>query len=131
MGNFLAKPAKWRLFNKKETEDDWATKSDWICNDQQCPNPYTHARGDPCKLTMEDLFPSGPEPLTSQGHHSARGRFRRLADRMGQREQGQNQLVSSRKMSNPKTNKRTYTTLNHLLLARNHYITASMYMYKI
>jgi hypothetical protein len=66
MGNFLAKPAKWKLFNKKEIKDDWATKSNWICNDRQCPNPYTHARGDPCKLTMEDLFPSRPEPLTSE-----------------------------------------------------------------
>jgi hypothetical protein len=66
MGNFLAKPAKWRLFNKKEIEDDWATKSNWICNDQQCPNPYTHARGNPCKLTMKDLFPSRPEPPTSE-----------------------------------------------------------------
>ena len=66
MGNFLAKPTKWELFNKKETEDDWAVKSNWICNDQQCPNPYTHARGDPCKLTMEDLFPSRPEPPTSE-----------------------------------------------------------------
>ena len=64
MGNFLAKPAKGRLFNKKETEDDWDIESNWICNDQQCPNPYTHARGDPCKLTMEDLFPTRPEPPT-------------------------------------------------------------------
>ncbi len=66
MGNFLTKPAKWRLFNKKETEEDWATKINWICNDQQCPNPYTHARGDPCKLTMEDLFPSNTEPPASE-----------------------------------------------------------------
>ena len=66
MGNFLAKTAKWKLFNKKEIKDDWATESNWICNDQQCPNPYTHARGDPCKLTMEDLFPSHPEPPTSE-----------------------------------------------------------------
>jgi len=66
MGNFLTKPAKWKLFSKKENEDDWATKSNWICNDHQCPNPYTHARGDPCKLTIEDLFPSRPEPPTSE-----------------------------------------------------------------
>jgi hypothetical protein len=66
MGNFLTKPAKWRLLNKKEIDEDWATKSNWICNDQLCPNPYTHARGDPCKLTMEDLFPSRPEPPTSE-----------------------------------------------------------------
>ena len=66
MGNFLAKTAKWKLFKKKEIEDDWAAESNWICNDQQCPNPYTHAHGDPCKLTMEDLFPSRPEPPTSE-----------------------------------------------------------------
>jgi hypothetical protein len=66
MGNFLTKPAKWSLFNKKENDEDWATKSNWICNDQLCPNPYTHARGDPCKLTIEDLFPSRPEPPTSE-----------------------------------------------------------------
>ncbi len=66
MGHFLTKPAEWKLFNKKEIKDDLAAKSNWICNDQQCPNPYTHARGDPCKLTMEDLFPSRPEPPTSE-----------------------------------------------------------------
>jgi hypothetical protein len=66
MGNLLAKPAKGRLFNKKEAEDDWDIKSNWICNDQECPNPNTHARGDPCKLTMEDLFPYRPEPPASE-----------------------------------------------------------------
>jgi hypothetical protein len=48
---------------------------------------------------------------------------------MGQREQGQDQLVFSRKMSNHTTNKRTYTTLNHLLLARNHNVTTYIYAY--
>jgi hypothetical protein len=66
MGNFLTKPAKWSLLNKKEIDEDWAAKRNWICNDQLCPNPYTHARGDPCKLTREDLFPSRPEPPTSE-----------------------------------------------------------------
>ena len=54
MGNFLTKSAKWSLLNKKEIDEDWATKSNWICIDHLCPNPYTHARGDPCKFTMED-----------------------------------------------------------------------------
>jgi hypothetical protein len=54
------------FFDKKETDKDWANKRNWICNDQSCPNPYTHACGDPCKLTMEDLFPSRPELLTSE-----------------------------------------------------------------
>jgi hypothetical protein len=66
MGNLWTKSAGWSLLNKKETDEDWATKSIWICEDQFCPNPYTHARGDPCKLTMEDLFHSLPEPLTSE-----------------------------------------------------------------
>ena len=66
MGNFWTKTAGRIQLNKKETDEDWATKSNWICNDHLCPNPYTHARGDPCKLTMEDLFPSCPEPLTSE-----------------------------------------------------------------
>ena len=55
MGNFWTKAAKWSLLDK-ETDKDWANKRNWICNDQFCPNPYTHARGDPCKLTMEDPF---------------------------------------------------------------------------
>ncbi len=66
MENFMTKPAKWRIFNKRKNDEDWATKSNWICNDHLCPNPYTHARGDPCKLTMEDLFPTRPEPPTSE-----------------------------------------------------------------
>ncbi len=40
----------------------------------------------------------GPLPLPPgasdlRGHEPARGRIRRLADRMGQREQGQDQLI--------------------------------------
>jgi hypothetical protein len=66
MGNFWTKAAKWSRLDKKAADEDWANKRNWICNDQFCPNPYTHARGDPCKLTMEDLFPSRPEPLTSE-----------------------------------------------------------------
>jgi hypothetical protein len=101
MGNFLTKPAKWRLLSKKEIDDDWATKSNWICNDQLCPNPYTHAReshdGRP--------FPLPPGASDLRGHEAAKGRIRRLADRVGQREQGQEQLMFSRKLSIPKTNK--------------------------
>jgi hypothetical protein len=52
--------------NGEEIDEDWATKCNWICIDHLCPNPYTHARGDPCKLTMEDLFPSQPESPTSE-----------------------------------------------------------------
>ncbi len=52
--------------DKKAADEDWANQRNWICDDQFCPNPYTHARGDPCKLTMEDLFPSRPEPPTSE-----------------------------------------------------------------
>jgi hypothetical protein len=66
MGNFWTKPANPIKLNGEEIDEDWATKSNWICTDHLCPNPYTHARGDPCKLTMEDLFPSRPEPPTSE-----------------------------------------------------------------
>jgi hypothetical protein len=50
----------------EEIDEDWATKCNWICIDHLCPNPYTHARGDPCKLTMEDIFPPKPEPPISE-----------------------------------------------------------------
>ncbi len=66
MSNFWTKAAKWGRLDKKATDKDWANERNWICNDQSCPNPYTHACGDPCKLTMEDLFPSHPELLTSE-----------------------------------------------------------------
>jgi hypothetical protein len=52
--------------NGEEIDEDWATKCNWICIDHFCPNPYTHARGDPCKLTMEDMFPPEPEPPISE-----------------------------------------------------------------
>jgi hypothetical protein len=60
------KEIKQAVLNGDEIDEDWATKSNWICIDHLCPNPYTHARGDPCKLTMEDLFPYRPEPSTSE-----------------------------------------------------------------
>jgi hypothetical protein len=60
------KEIKQAVLNGEQIDEDWATKSNWICMDHLCPNSYTHARGDPCKLTMEDLFPSRPEPPTSE-----------------------------------------------------------------
>jgi hypothetical protein len=48
-------------------------------------------------------LPAGTSDL--RGHKAARGLIRRLADRVGQREQGQEQLIYSRKLSTPKTNK--------------------------
>jgi hypothetical protein len=60
------KEIKQAALNEEEIDEDWATKSNWICIDHLCPNMYTHARGDPCKLTMEDLFPSHPELPTSE-----------------------------------------------------------------
>ncbi len=58
----------------------------------------------------------GPLPLPPgasdlRGHEAARGRIRRLADRVGQREQGQEQLIFSRKLSTPRTNKEHITRL--------------------
>ena len=60
------KEIKQAVLNGEDIDEEWATKSNWICIDQLCPNPYTHARGDQCKLTMEDLFPPRPEPPTSE-----------------------------------------------------------------
>jgi hypothetical protein len=60
------KEIKQAVLNGEEIDEDWATKSNWICIDHLCPNSYTHARGDPCKLTVEDLFPSQPESPTSE-----------------------------------------------------------------
>jgi len=56
-------------------------------------------------------FPLPPGASDLRGHEAARGRIRRLADRVGQREQGQEQLMFSRKLSIPKTNKKHITRL--------------------
>ncbi len=47
MGNFWTKLAEWIQSNENEIDEDWATQRNWVCNDHLCPNPYTHARGDP------------------------------------------------------------------------------------
>ncbi len=39
-------------------------------------------------------LPLPPEASDLRGHKPVRGRIQRLADRMGQREQGQDQLIS-------------------------------------
>ncbi len=46
-------------------------------------------------------LPLPPGASDLRGHEAARGQIRRLADRMGQREQGQEQLIPSRKLSTP------------------------------
>ncbi len=50
----------------------------------------------------ERPLPFQPGASDLRGHEAAKGRIRRLADRMGQREQGQEQLIFSRKLSIPK-----------------------------
>ena len=60
MGNFLTKSAKWSLLDKKEIDEDWATKRNWICNDQLCPNPYT--------LCIAHLCLSGAPEDNVNGH---------------------------------------------------------------
>ncbi len=54
-------------------------------------------------------LPLPPGASDLRGHEEARGRIRRLADRMGQREQRQEQLMFSRKLPNPRTNKEHIT----------------------
>jgi hypothetical protein len=120
MGNFMTKPAKWRIFSKRENDKDGATKSNWICNDHLCPNPYTHARGDPCKLTMKDLFPSRPEPPTSEVTNQPENESEDWLIEWDRENRDITNQIYSRKLFNPKTNKRTYTTLTQLLLALNH-----------
>jgi len=45
------------LAEAKEKNPDWSMKKDWICADKSCPNLYRHARGESCKLRMEDMLP--------------------------------------------------------------------------
>ncbi len=56
-------------------------------------------------------FPLPPGAADLRGYEAAGGRIRRLADRVGQRKQGQKQLMSSREMSIPRTNKEHITRL--------------------
>ncbi len=51
-------------------------------------------------------LPLPPGASDLRGHEAARGRIRRLTDRVGQREQGQEQLIFSRKLSPTRTKKK-------------------------
>jgi hypothetical protein len=54
------------LAKAKEEDAERTLKEDWICADQQCPNLYCHARGEACKLTMEELLPLTSKPPISE-----------------------------------------------------------------
>jgi hypothetical protein len=54
------------LAKAKEEDAGWSLKEDWICADRRCPNLYRHARGEACKLTMEEMLPLTSKPLTSE-----------------------------------------------------------------
>ncbi len=69
-------------------------------------------------------FPPGASDL--RGHEAAGERIRRLADRVGQREQGQEKLIFSRKLSPTRTNKEHIT---HLSNVRYHVTTILPPMY--
>jgi hypothetical protein len=58
--------AKAALAEAKEKNPDWSMDKDWICADKSCPNLYRHARGEACKLRMEDMLPLTSEPLTPE-----------------------------------------------------------------
>jgi hypothetical protein len=45
------------LAEAKEKNPNWSMDKDWICDNQSCPNLYRHARGEACKLKMEDMLP--------------------------------------------------------------------------
>jgi hypothetical protein len=55
----------------------------------------THANSD------EGPLPLPPGASDLRGHEPARGRIRRLADRMGPREQGQDKLIFKKKCQIP------------------------------
>jgi hypothetical protein len=54
------------LAEAKEKNPDWSMDKDWICADKNCPNLYRHARGEACKLRMEDMLPLTSEPPTPE-----------------------------------------------------------------
>jgi len=45
---------------------DWSLDKDWICADRRCPNLSRHARGEACKLRMEDMLPLTTKPPTPE-----------------------------------------------------------------
>jgi hypothetical protein len=45
------------LAKAKEKNPNWSKDKDWICDTKSCPNLYRHARGEACKLKMEDMLP--------------------------------------------------------------------------
>jgi hypothetical protein len=45
------------LAEAKEKNPNWSTDKDWICDTKSCSNLYRHARGEACKLKMEDMLP--------------------------------------------------------------------------
>jgi hypothetical protein len=45
------------LAKAKEKNPNWSKDEDWICDTKSCPNLYRHARGEACKLKMEDMLP--------------------------------------------------------------------------
>jgi hypothetical protein len=47
----------YREAEAKEKNPDWSMDKNWICADKSCPNLYRHARGESCKLKMEDMLP--------------------------------------------------------------------------
>jgi len=58
------------LAEAKEKNPDWSKDKDWICADKSCPNLYRHARGEACKLRMEDMLPLTSEtPIPEDARH--------------------------------------------------------------
>jgi hypothetical protein len=50
------------LAEAKEKNPDWSKDKDWVCADKSCPNLYRHARGEACKLRMEDMLLTSKTP---------------------------------------------------------------------
>jgi hypothetical protein len=60
------KEAEAALAEAKEKNPDWSMDKNWICADKSCPNLYRHARGESCKLKMEDMLPLTAMPLAPE-----------------------------------------------------------------
>jgi hypothetical protein len=51
---------------RAEEDRWWREQCDWICKDEHCPVPITHALGEACKTSLEALSPPTPEPPASE-----------------------------------------------------------------
>jgi len=61
------------LAEAKEKNPNWSMDKGWICDNQSCPNLYRHARGEACKLKMEDMLPLTTMPKDPDNAKTIKG----------------------------------------------------------